>query len=591
MLNHIIFVLLIFSYGNALGAPSCPPLMGLGSQVTNLPQTTSDNGVLETTLVARNQGSGPLNGSYDYQFCLLENDRLDRSSPVLRVKPGDRLKIHLNNEMHKEEGFPSAHFHSEIPCPGVTAPHDMDISNVNLHYHGLNVSPDCGGDNVIDTITSPSSVKNNSTYSYDINIPNNEPPGLYWVHPHVHGVAQQQLLGGMSSLLVVDGMDNFYPAIKNMKEKILVLRDLDKNDPADSDASDPGEPWKNLSVNSVPIIYGDNRYPKTYMKPKEHQFWRVANASADTHLILEFQVKNDRGKWIPQKVSVLAYDGVPFIDTDDKKSRTIAMKSIVLPPGGRAEFVVRAPSLGGQARLFSSDYNEYLERQNHNCSKTFKETQCDNTDRNPERTIIQVEITNTPPDEKEYDLISTAPIKRFSSLYRATPEHTRKLFFSRDPRDEGDFFITVSGNTPQPYDPESHPDIVVRGPTVEDWTIENRDNESHDFHIHQTHFSVVKINGKPVRGESIHILRDTIQIGACRSWVNGVDPENDPYGIDFPSNDPRNDPQATGKNCLVPASVTLRIDFRDRDIVGKVLYHCHILEHEDKGMMRLMEIH
>ena len=91
MLNHIIFVLLVFSYGNALGAPSCPPLMGLGSQVTNLPQTTSDNGVLETTLVARNQGSGPLNGSYDYQFCLLENDRLDRSSPVLRVKPGDRL--------------------------------------------------------------------------------------------------------------------------------------------------------------------------------------------------------------------------------------------------------------------------------------------------------------------------------------------------------------------------------------------------------------------------------------------------------------------------------------------------------------------
>ena len=102
---------------------------------------------------------------------------------------------------------------------------------------------------------------------------------------------------------------------------------------------------------------------------------------------------------------------------------------------------------------------------------------------------------------------------------------------------------------------------------------------------------MVKINGKPVRGESIHILRDTIQIGACRSWANGVDPENDPYGIDFPSNDPRHDPQATGKNCLVPASVTLRIDFRDRDIVGKVLYHCHILEHEDKGMMRLMEIH
>ncbi|NDG86386.1 MAG: hypothetical protein EBY15_00340 [Gammaproteobacteria bacterium] len=575
----------------SMASPSCPSLYAPGSKVVNPENSRSRNGVLETTLVAHNKGDGPLVGSYDYQFCLLENNDPLRSSPVLSVEPGDQVKIHLNNRMQSQDGFPSAHFHSDHPCSGVIAPHHLDASNVNLHYHGLNVTPQCGGDNVLDTIVDTADGKNNGFYDYAIRIPNNEPPGLYWVHPHVHGVAQQHLLGGMSTLLIVEGMDNFYPELKEMKQKVLVIRDLDKRNPADMDSPDPNEPWKNLTVNSVPVIFGQSEFPQMYMKPRESQFWRVANASADTHLVLEFQVKSAVGGWDTETLKVLAMDGVPFIDTDDKKTRMMPMKSIVLPPGGRAEFVVRAPKLGSQARFYTKDYNAYLEKGNRNCSKSFKRSKCDSTDRNPARTLAQVQISNDPVVENEYDLVSTTPIDRFASLAGVSPDQSRRLFFSKDPRDDGDFFITVAGNTPQPFDPESHPDIVVNGPTVEDWTIENRDNESHDFHIHQTHFAVVKKNNSRVKDESIHILRDTIQIGSCRKWAYGVDPEDDPYGLDFPPTDPRNDPQFTGKNCLKPASVTLRIDFRDRDIVGKTLYHCHILEHEDKGMMRLMEIH
>ncbi len=546
--------------------------------------------MLETTLVARNDGNGPLVGSYDYRFCLLENDSPERSSPVLRVKPGDLLKIHLNNQMQSKEGFPSAHFHSHMPCPGVTVPAEVDMSSVNLHYHGLNVAPECGSDEVINTIVAPANDQNSGSYTYTLEIPANEPPGLYWVHPHVHGVAQQHLLGGMSTLLIVEGMDNFYPSIKKMKERVFIVRDLDKRDPADVDNPDPEEPWKNLTINSVPIVYGQNALPQIFMKPKESQFWRVANASADSHLVLQFQVKNAQGQWTSQSLKMLAFDGVPFIDTDDKRTRTISRKSIILPPGGRAEFVVRAPGTGTEARLYTKDYNAYLENKNPNCSRTFKQGVCDSTDRNPARTIAQVQITADPPDANDYPLVSTKPIERFANLAKIPPQLTRKLFFTKDPRDDGDFFITVAGKTPQPFDPEAEPDVIVQGPTVEDWVVENRDNESHDFHIHQTHFAVMKVNGKPVQGESVHILRDTIAIGSCRRWVDGVNPADDPYGLSFPPADPRHDPEFTGKNCIEPASVTLRIDFRDRNIVGKMLYHCHILEHEDKGMMRLMEI-
>jgi FtsP/CotA-like multicopper oxidase with cupredoxin domain len=36
--------------------------------------------------------------------------------------------------------------------------------------------------------------------------------------------------------------------------------------------------------------------------------------------------------------------------------------------------------------------------------------------------------------------------------------------------------------------------------------------------------------------------------------------------------------------------VKIRMDFRDPNIIGTFLYHCHILEHEDGGMMGSIEV-
>jgi hypothetical protein len=37
-------------------------------------------------------------------------------------------------------------------------------------------------------------------------------------------------------------------------------------------------------------------------------------------------------------------------------------------------------------------------------------------------------------------------------------------------------------------------------------------------------------------------------------------------------------------------SVTLRMDFRNPDILGTFVYHCHLLEHEDGGMMGIIQV-
>jgi len=100
------------------------------------------------------------------------------------------------------------------------------------------------------------------------------------------------------------------------------------------------------------------------------------------------------------------------------------------------------------------------------------------------------------------------------------------------------------------------PAIVTNTGAVEDWTVENRSGEAHAFHIHQLHFLVEAINGVPVPNPD---LQDTIIIP---NWAG-----SGPY-----------------------PSVTLRMDFRDPNIAGTFVYHCHILDHEDGGMMAKIQV-
>ena len=144
------------------------------------------------------------------------------------------------------------------------------------------------------------------------------------------------------------------------------------------------------------------------------------------------------------------------------------------------------------------------------------------------------------------------------------PVRTRTLYFSEqphdpnDPKSKTDFFITVEGQTPKVFDPsDKTPNIIAQQGDVEDWIVENRSQELHAFHIHQLHFLLVEWNGVPVDEP---FLRDTINVAY---W--------------------------DGKSKQYP-SVKLRMDFRDPNIVGTFVYHCHLLEHEDGGMMGVIRV-
>ena len=101
---------------------------------------------------------------------------------------------------------------------------------------------------------------------------------------------------------------------------------------------------------------------------------------------------------------------------------------------------------------------------------------------------------------------------KFSDLAHQPVTAKRKLFFSEEfggTNGPIQFYITVDGQKQKVFEPDEQPVITTKVGAVEDWTIENRALETHAFHMHQIHFQVLEVDGKPVTDND---LRDTIEL-------------------------------------------------------------------------------
>jgi FtsP/CotA-like multicopper oxidase with cupredoxin domain len=363
---------------------------------------------------------------------------------------------------------------------------------------------------------------------------------LYWYHPHPHGYTEEQVLGGASGALIIEGIERLRPDVAGLPERVLVLRDQIIPGVAESD-EDSG-PGKDISLNFVPILFPVYRPAEMDVLPDKREFWRVLNASADTYFDLQVRYGPTIQDVIdPQPLVLVALDGVAVAKP------TSAISHILLAPGARAEFLVSTPPLGVFAQLVSLKYDTGPDGET-----------------SPYRVIANIRGSASAPRAPSAMPASAATPQSFTGLEAVTPAQQRKLYFSEDRQDLKDptkpaqYFITVEGETPKVFGMDfKKPDLTVLQGTVEDWTIENRAREAHSFHIHQLHFQLLDRDGKPVNEPA---LRDTIDI-----------------------------PYWDGVSARYP-SVRLRMDFRGKDIAGTFVFHCHILEHEDGGMMGSIEV-
>ncbi len=518
----------------------------------------SQNEVLHVDLAIRN--SRQPNGSIHY--CYLTPD--GALSPTLRVKPGDLLILRLRNDLidfgTESTNADQTRLRAPLclskeksdPCAGGA----MTPVSANLHFHGLTAPPVCHQDDVLKTSIQPG----DAPFEYRLSIPADEPPGLYWYHPHIHGYSKAQVLGGASGALIIEGVERANPALAGLPERVLMIRDQDllnpdappsKSEPivpknqvdSDGDAvnngSGFGKPAKDLSVNFVPAPYPDYPTASLAMKPGERQLWRVVNASAITYLNLALLFRRTA-----QPLGVVAIDGTPIHFNGSPAPPIEWVDHLGVPPGARVEFIVDGPPLGVPAVLVTRAVDTGPAGEN-----------------DPNRALISI-IAAADAAEPHATLASKPeplPPGAQPWIGNVAPTRVRKLYFSEqqanpnDPNSSTTFYLTLVGRPPKPFDPRSEaPDIVVKQGEVEDWIIENRSTELHDFHIHQLHFELIEWSGIRVNEP---FLRDTINV---------------PY---------------YNRRTLQYPSVRLRMDFRDPNIIGTFVYHCHLLEHEDGGMM------
>jgi suppressor of ftsI len=460
-----------------------------GMQLPVLPEARSP-----ITLLAVND---PMTGKSTFSFDGKE------IPPVIRSSPGSEIKIEYLNRMSRS----STEVCVDGPCMNMT----------NLHFHGLHVSPNAPQDDVISMMAMPG-----GELRYVLQIPEDQPPGLYWYHTHPHGESYQQSLDGMSGAIVIEGVDRYVPELRGLQERILVLRDevLKQNDPESAALANRVQ----LSAVSCGGASGDQERiftvngvvrPRISIAPGERQFWRIVNASPDLYADLEVD---------SESMTVVALDGMPLAYHNPRR-RTEIFQHVLLAPAGRVEMIVQGPKAGTMASLRSR------------CVNT-------GTDGDPNRGMLLADLDESArvagihsplPTDDRAAVHSLLAKSELNGLEASDPRFTVK--FTEDKRG---FYIND-----KKYNPTDGPMTTVKIGNYVHWRVVNDTHEIHPFHIHQVHFLVYETNGRRMRRPE---------------WMDTV-------------------------NVEPGASVDLIMDFTDPIIRGLSLFHCHLLKHEDKGMM------
>ncbi|HEU4885523.1 MAG TPA: multicopper oxidase domain-containing protein [Longimicrobium sp.] len=266
--------------------------------------------------------------------------------PTFRVRPGDLVQIWLRNKLPPPVNpsndndvcmsYPAASDTANPPDIFQDCLHGPNYTNI--HYHGMHVTPDSTstviGDDVLLAIPPGDSIL------YSFRIPMNQSPGTHWYHPHKHGSVALQVANGMSgAFIVVDtttGVDRF-AAQFNIREHLIAFQQIDT-----AVGLLHGD-QVNILDKVPPLVNGQN-YPTIYMAPGEVQRWRIVNENVTSNTkTLEFRFE-DRPGQEPVVVEV-ARDGVQYAPINIAQGND---SLLLVAAGNRLDVFVQAPLNNGE---------------------------------------------------------------------------------------------------------------------------------------------------------------------------------------------------------------------------------------------------
>ena len=398
---------------------------------------------------------------------------------------------------------------------------------LNNHVHGLHISPNYSSDNVL--LTMPAG----KGFVYEYKIGDTQPDGLYWIHPHNHIYSTQQVYRGLSSMLIVGQPDSSIAEIATLPERTMSLQyqyltNAGTANQALAQFTGIGAaPGQQLTIN------GKVNSTIT-VNPGQTEVWNIANMTAQANI--NFTLKNSSTN-TSLPIVIVAQDGVAY-----STPVTIPAGQILnLGTGGRYSILVTASTTATQ--------NVQLNFNNNGKGGTF------NVNMKSDGTLVAPFATPT--------TLTTTGYNAFVDLSTATVAENRTVTFSIDP-------ITAGQNAEYQINAETFPNPEIFQPrlnTVEEWVLINNSDIPHPFHYHVNDIQVMSVFSP---------ANPFLNVGSPQQWYQDVIVV--PPALTVP-----------GTNELItPGRVTIRTN--SLDYTGAFVYHCHILPHEDRGMMALVTI-
>jgi len=477
-------------------------------------------------------------------YCV--NGKCHIPAPTIRTKPGQNVTMIVANKLGNETKHHMEMNTFEFP------------NHTNVHTHGMHIDP------YIDNIALDIKPGENWTYYYHVF--ENHAPGLFWWHSHMHGSSMLQIGGGMSGTWTVDPDNASYaesPEFYEIPEHVIVLQHFkfgrEFGDPCDHGLwiqeggrfnqfkvytlDEMADLFDTFSPNAESML--ESRNPWYQYVPNSTynvtQFWAV---NGQYEPIMEIQagelhilrIVNAGSGWamhvaIPGCTTwLIARDGVY---RDEKKE----LDSIVIMMSARADIMVQCPCEG----LY------YMESAGYNYNNQMDVYDEDDT----KLLILNVtgeNWTDHPPNlpgRREYleDLMSM-------HRYKFQDFHTVD-FFQERPKDMPDCVWVMNEDTYRGGEFYHHHSNLN---DYAEWLLEGKGSATHPYHQHVNHFQVVYVEKDDPTGGAIY------EIGEWRDVM----------------------PALQGK---------IVIRFRNHDLPGPMIYHCHFLSHEDRGMMHINFVH
>jgi FtsP/CotA-like multicopper oxidase with cupredoxin domain len=602
----------------------------------------------------------------------------------LALQPGDKLKIRLVNRLPKLD--PVKVTHSADP-----GGENLPLNLTNLHTHGMIVparaptlaDPTFGDDVFVEIYNSANGVPVPQTthqhgslvkdfVDYRIDVPANHPSGSFWFHPHVHGLALNQVSAGLSGIISVGSAgdyasgDLFHAPFPDAQVRHLILKDMQvmahgtvqfDNGPAKVAAGEvlyqedpgfcsqlPAKPAERRqgscpgANNSPDDAYAGGRwfftingetFPTIKVHEPDGELWRLTNASGSASYDLQLVDDATHKPMIMQLVSV---DGVSIdVPVGTALETAVQMggarfKVVACPPQPLlhlhsapvcvSEFAMM-PSSRAEVWVTYRDEAGRIGPSPKGATATFKTIGLSTGpagDAWPAVDLATVAFDQTGPRRlADFALdirgdalaanqdsgIFQKPVPGAVSMPVAAqckplPEgHRRRIFFGlADPANDSDSFglgyeevdahgVVVPGTrlAVRRFDPSQNIICVPLGPgqtpAHETWELVNLATENHNFHIHQTKFRFVGAAERDhARGG---IMEDNVPLPVAVPKAGEIAAKQNGYCTIA---------QWHSGECSSVAQV-VEIPFSQ---LGEFVYHCHILEHEDGGMMAKIRV-